>query len=279
MRRRLIQSLQSMGWAIEITSFESLNSATAHVLTEINALFYEERASAFSDTRRLPWPGWARVLREWEARFLGDAREGPPAVLDVGCGNGRFADYLEERYGTDFAYVGLDSSAALLALARDRLGRERGDRRLVQADLMRSPLPRAVAERRFDLVVVFGLLHHLPGLSARRRLLEELSTSLAPRGLLALTFWRFGAFERFRRRVVPWEEFNRGAATPVDPAQLEPGDFLLAWGDAGDSFRYCHFADDSESAGLVESLGCGSVETFLSDGESGELNRYHLVGR
>ena len=87
---------------------------------------------------------------------------------------------------------------------------------------------------------------------------------------LALTFWRFGAFERFQRRLVPWEEYNRGAARVVDPAELEPGDYLLAWGESGESLRYCHYADASETEQLVESLhadrAAASVATIAEAG-------------
>ena len=201
-----------------------------------------------------------------------------PSLLDIGCGNGRFATYFAQRWGPDFRYVGVDASAALLQLARTRLGPQRGE--LLAADLTARPsLPPELGRRSFDLIVVFGVLHHLPGLATRRRLLSEAAELLAPGGLLVLAFWRFGRFERFRRRIVPWAEYNRAAERAVDPSDLETGDHLLAWGDSGDSYRYCHHADDSEAHGLARSLGLTPVDSFLADGAGGDLNLYHLLAR
>jgi hypothetical protein len=72
-----------------------------------------------------------------------------------------------------------------------------------------------------------------------------------------------------------WEGYNRSATEPIDPADLEPGDYLLRWGET--ACRYCHFADPSEAARLVESLQLENVESFRADGASGDLNLYYLL--
>ena len=93
-------------------------------------------------------------------------------------------------------------------------------------------------------MVLFGVLHHVPGRSQRAQLLRQLGERLVPGGLLALTAWQFQAFRRFREKLIPWEQYNRGAPEPIDLSQLEEGDHLLPWGSpTRGHVRFCHFSD------------------------------------
>ena len=180
-------------------------------------------------------------------------------VLDLGCD-----------------YTGVDSSAQLIEIVRSNLAdREGGRTELIVSDLVFDSLDEHLGDRTFDLVTLFGLLHHVPSLSRRRSLLESLEQRLAPDGMMALTFWQFADHERFRRRFVGWEEYNRSASEPVDPATLEPGDHLLRWEETG--CRYCHYAAPDEAAELVGSLNLEVVESFRADGAGGDLNLYYLL--
>ncbi len=282
-----------------------MDPETAQALADINRAFYRDRAEAFSATRERPWPGWSRVL----ACLEGSPR--PLRVLDVGCGNGRFASFLAQeqggrlesrrtrsernasegrgpsasderargpaRPGERFDYVGVDASEGLLARARARqLGAGRA--RFLRADWALSPPERALPPGTFSLVVIFGVLHHVPGAARRRALLEAAARRLAPGGVLALTAWRFEASPRLRARLVTWEEYNRGAARPVDPARLEPGDRLLRWGEReSGGVRYCHFADDTETDRLAAGLGLERLAAYCADGRNGDRNRYLVL--
>ena len=243
-----------------------MDDATARALNRINRRFYAEQARAFSSTRESPWPGWRRLAERLEAEALTRA----PAVLDVGCGNARFGRFLAER-APALRYTGVDASAALLAVARERggLGPEPV---LHELDLVEEDLPAWLGARRFDLIVLFGVLHHVPGGARRETLLRGLLAHLAPTGVLALTSWRLARFERFRARALPWE----ASPEPLDPAQLEPGDRLLPW-DRGEGVRYVHFAHDEETAELVARTGARLVERYEADGRDEALNHYFLL--
>ncbi|MDJ0849284.1 MAG: class I SAM-dependent methyltransferase [Myxococcota bacterium] len=247
-----------------------MDDRTARALNRINAAFYRERADAFSATREGAWTGWQRLQDVLaKAGLPGDAR-----VLDVGCGNARLGRFLAERQ-PDLRYTGVDASAELLALARERggLGPEPA---LLAVDLVEGDLAAALGEQCFDLAACFGLLHHLPARARRKALLSLLLERLAPGGLLAVTCWRLALFARFQKRVIPWASWNESTAEPIDPAQLEPGDHLLPFGES-DQPRYVHFAHQDETAEILAELGANVIDTWVADGQGNDLNRYFVV--
>lgn len=243
-----------------------MDDATAQALNRINRRFYAEQAASFSATRESPWPGWLRLCERLEAEGL----LGALSVLDVGCGNGRLGRFLAER-APALRYTGIDASDALLADARTR-GALGEAAQLERLDLVEDDLPAWLGARRFDLIALFGVLHHVPGAERRKSLLGGLLDHLSEGGILALTSWRLALFERFRERALPWEQ----SPEPLDAAQLEPGDRLLPWG-RGEGQRYVHFAHEDETAELVASLGARVVDRFEADGQEEALNRYFLL--
>ena len=214
---------------------------TIERLLALNERFYERSAAAFSGTRSAPWPGWDRLLSRFPA---------PISVLDLGCGNGRFFAELSRR-NLAADYLGIDTSSALLQLARA----QHPEARFIEADAL-SPI-----EGEFDLVVAFGLLHHLPSFENRRRLME----SLASHRHACVTFWRFEDRPRFQNRMLPWPYEERDA-----------GDHLLAFGEEGP--RYCHHASDEEIRELIAATRMSEIDRYSADGETGDLNLYSVLG-
>jgi len=249
-----------------------MDEQTVRSLNAINRSFYSESAAEFDRSRSAPWPGWTRLLpRIRQLRAEGSA---PLRVLDVGCGNGRFGAFLADHLPAHaIHYCGIDASPQLIARARERILSIAGVE-LRQTDLVESE--GEIPEGPFSLVALFGFLHHLPGRERRRALLQQLGERLAEGGLLALTTWQFQALARFRERLVPWREYNRSAALPIDTSQLEPGDHLLPWGDGASAYRYCHFTSEAEMRELLEGLSFEIVESYASDGREGDLNRYFI---
>jgi len=249
---------------------------TVSALARLNTGFYDRFAESFSRTRQAPWPGWARVLETWWRRRSASPADEAASILDLGCGNGRFGVWLGEMLDHPHDYTGVDSSTRLIEIVGSTLAhREAGRTELLVADLVFDDLEEHLGDRSFDLITLFGLLHHFPSFARRRALLGSLGQRLTPDGLMAVTFWQFADHERFRRRFMDWEEYNRSASESIDPAELEPGDYLLRWGET--ACRYCHFADPSEAARLVESVNLEVVESFRADGAGGDLNLYYLL--
>ena len=97
-------------------------------------------------------------------------------VLDAGCGNGWYADWLV-RHGA--RVVAVDRSAAMVALAQKRLA---GRARVLQGDM--SNLQSLFADETFDLVVSSLVLHYIADLSA---VFAECARLLRPAGRLVFS--------------------------------------------------------------------------------------------
>ncbi len=219
-------------------------------LNDINRRFYETTAAAFSETRARPWPGWEKLLPH-----LPSTR--PLRVLDVGCGNGRLGAYLMAQ--RTITYHGIDNNATLLAHARDAVPGGTVERR----DIVANP----PTDGTYDLIGVFGVVHHIPGAQNRRALLKTLAGLLNDGGVLAFACWRFMDDDRLAARVAQW------------PAEVprEDGDYLLDWRRGDHALRYCHFVDDAEHAALISATGLHEVETYFADGHSNRLNHYSIL--
>ena len=252
-----------------------MDRETILALNAINRAFYRSATSGFSASRSRPWPGFERVARRMAAQAEAGAT---PRFLDVGCGNGRFADALLDQLDTPFLYTGVEASPFLVEEAIRRQ-RGRSGFRFLAHDFVSSSLSARLAAARFTGIALLGVLHHVPGAATRRRLLAELAQHLEPEGVLALSIWRFAHFERFRRRVVPWEAWLARGGAKLDLAQLEPGDVLLPFGAGQTHLRYCHALDEAEARALLAELPLEPVDSFESDGETQNLNRYVLLRR
>jgi SAM-dependent methyltransferase len=247
-----------------------MKQETSDVLRALNLRFYATQADPFSSTRAQPWRGCERVL--------GHVTTAAPAVLDIGCGNGRLMQLLARRCAHGFAYTGVDASAQLLALAAERFAAHAP--RLLQTDFMIAEPSRALPDASYDMVALFGVMHHVPQEPMRRRLLEAAAARVAAGGVLALTVWRFDEDERLMRRCVPAADCAR-----LDPAlrdayhDLDPGDHLLYWGERRDALRYCHAADDAELARWLHGLDLVTIDRFRAAASGERMNEYLVLQR
>ncbi len=256
-----------------------MNNATRQKLLAINREFYEQFGASFSGTRFGAQPGWDRIIHYFP-------RQG--AVLDLGCGNGRLALFLEKwtedrRRRTEEAnsssrspvsgppirYVGLDGSEALLAIARAKTANlQHVSTQFFAANLSSDAWPPGLG--RFHVVTALAVLHHIPGFHARQRFLQNAAAHLLPSGVLILSNWRFTHNPRMRRKILPW------AAAGLSQEDVEPEDFLLDWKKDGGGLRYAHQLDEAEVEALAAGAGLRVVEQFVADGREGDLSLYSI---
>jgi tRNA (uracil-5-)-methyltransferase TRM9 len=236
-----------------------LNEDTIHRLNDINREFYRVTAAEFDETRRQAWPGWKPYLNPSAAAF---------SVLDVGCGNGRFGVFLAQNVSANIHYHGIDNNALLLSRAADSLSILANiSAKLEECDIVDNPL----SEGQYDLVALFGVLHHVPSFERRTGLLRMLAERITDGGMLAFACWRFYEEPRWRERIRPW---------PDDLAEyLEADDYLLDWRRGETALRYCHYVDDTEHGALIAATGLREVARYRADGAGGVSNCYSILQR
>ena len=132
---------------------------------------YDSIAAAFSETRQRGWSEF-EVFRPY-------LRSGM-RVLDVGCGNGRLLDFLNDFKPA--TYVGVDQSAGLLKEAR-RVHSGEGVS-FKELDMMEI----LELKGSFDVVFLIASFHHLPP-KDQRLFLKRLKSVLAPEALVCMTNW------------------------------------------------------------------------------------------
>jgi len=187
-------------------------------LLTLNRTFYTTFADQFANSRSVADPALTSILPYLPSR----AR-----ILDVGCGNGRLAVLLdEERPGC--TYMGVDAVSALIEEAREQAGAlTRTEATFLQLDVTEKGWAEAVpvlpvageGSRGYDRGVALAVLHHIPDVGLRARVLGDVAGLLAPEGYLVVSTWRFLAHPRMRRKIVEWD------AVGVDAEQLDAGDY------------------------------------------------------
>jgi tRNA (uracil-5-)-methyltransferase TRM9 len=241
-----------------------MDETTINHLLQINEAFYDQFADSFSATRGRVQPGVRQIL---------DALPPDVSLLDVGCGNGTLAQALQKS-GFSGRYLGVDISAGLLSGARERMGTtDQGHYEFKQADLADPEWVIMLTGERFDRVVCFAALHHLPGEGLRRRTVQAFAGLLSPAGQVAVSVWQWQNSPRLKKRVLSWSTVG------IDAEKLDDGDVLLDW-RAGEQvgLRYVHTFTESSLTALAESAGFKVFENFYSDGEPGNLALYQVWG-
>jgi tRNA (uracil-5-)-methyltransferase TRM9 len=260
-----------------------VDKAAIQRLNAINRAFYQTTADEFDQTRGSAWAGWDGVLKTltpapspsgrgekdtthlavntYPATYQKRSEGRVISVLDVGCGNGRFGVFLRDHLGEQVQYHGVDNNETLLNHAREALGGMNA--RLETRDIVEQPPDSG----EYDLVVLFGVIHHIPGTVERQQLMRQLAARVKAGGLLVFACWRFYEYARFRERIAAWPE----------DVQAEAGDYLLDWRRGAVSLRYCHYVDDAEHAALIAATGMSEVVRYRADGQDGQANQYSIL--
>ena len=244
---------------------------TSAALAELNRAFYTRFAGDFARTRRTWPPSFERILPYMRSAIN---------LLDLGCGNARLFAFMLE-HGWSGHYTGLDGSEALLAIAAHNAGLSAGHdsvtfARFVLADLLSPDWTSRLADSdepsalwpSFASIAALAVLHHIPGAAQRARFVAACGSLLAPAGKLVISTWQFLGSTRLQARILPWR------AAGISESEVEPGDYLLSWGEGAAGQRYCAAIGLDDLVALADAAGLEAVETFYADGHEGNLNLY-----
>jgi ubiquinone/menaquinone biosynthesis C-methylase UbiE len=122
---------------------------------------------------------WLKVIAPWLPRTAG------AAILDLGCGTGRYSEILAEHFGAQV--VAVDPSEKMLAEARRKAtGRVRYERAFGES------LP--LENKSIDVVFMSMVFHHFRD---RHRVVRECRRILKPRGTVCLRAATFDEIDAY----------------------------------------------------------------------------------
>lgn len=243
--------------------------ATTKILHETQDI-YNRIAPDFSDTRG-KW---------WQPPIgLTDQLHDGMKVLDLGCGNGRFAELFR---GRDIEYLGVDNSEELIKICRERFTGEKNIRFEV-VDVIEygsNGTRRDVAcnVSTFDLVLMIAVLHHIPTKELRLQVLKNIYDSLAPGGKLIMRNWNLfnrKTAKRYYKRLLDFPyKISRGIWSFKDA--------FIPWKGTGkQQLRYVHSFTKGEMQELLRAAGFRDInsyyESYSSDRPVGIGEGYNLV--
>lgn len=232
---------------------------TIQKLNQLNADFYQKIAVDFNQTRQRPWDGWKQLLPTFKEQFKGQKSL---KVLDLACGNGRFGAFLIQNLQEfNLEYWGVDSNEYLLEQAQDKLAPLTDNFTLSKVDIIESLIeksPLLPESQTFDMVVAFGLIHHIPSTELRKAFIASSLSLSKPSGLVVIAAWQFDTLEKMMKRAVD------SSTLGINPSELEPNDFILPWDRGSHAYRYSHLLKPDELPALLP-IKVTPVTSFLAD--------------
>jgi len=140
--------------------------------------FYNTEAKKYAETRRKFWHEEKAILdaisplfEEWKKI----------RVLEFGCGSGRFATLLNQKFPGQFDYVGIDLSDELLSYA----SKDNPNLTFFQWDI--TKLVKNFEQGSFDLIVWTSSFQHIPTSKERSYLMKSFYRLLDYDGMLLMT--------------------------------------------------------------------------------------------
>lgn len=196
---------------------------------------YNKIASDFYSTRQKPWP-----ILDFIKSYLIKASD----IVDLGCGSGRLSELLRDNQN----YLGLDNSTELIKIAKNNYSNRKNLNFQVQ-DILNYQLPK----NNFDLALLVAVLHHLPTLELRLKILKNLHKSLKDNGQLIITSWNLWQKD-YRRQLFNYK-------LKLAKYKLwSPTDALIPWQKK--EVRYVHSFSKRELKKLLKDAGFEVKEIF-----------------
>jgi tRNA (uracil-5-)-methyltransferase TRM9 len=128
----------------------------------------------------------------------------------------------------------------------------------------------SAVDGQFSVITCFATLHHIPSEEIRLQIFRNIHERLTDDGQFIHSNWQFLNSEKLRRRIQAWDVVG------VDAEDVDEGDYLLDWRSGGTGYRYAHQYTEAELADLAARSGFNIIESFCSDGATGNLGLYQV---
>lgn len=179
-------------------------------------------------------------------------------VLDLGCGNGRYYQALEDK---EVNYIGIDSSQELINIAKQKYpGVD-----FQVGDALNLPFD----DNQFDKIYSIAVLHHIPSNQLRLDFLKEAKRVLKPGGLIILTNWKFHQAKEWKLLI------KYTILRLVKKSKLDYFDIMEPW--AKKTERYYHWFRKRELINLAKEAGLKVKEFGVTKNSRGNRQNYYLI--
>ena len=248
-----------------------MTNDTESKLIKLNKEFYDKIGKHWNNKPDYFWAGWDKLLPYIKSKI--ESCESV-SILDLGCGNGRFAAYLNTYFpDAKISYTGTDYAFD------DKIKVSYGDNikvKFVSQDLLQETW--LFQENTFDIIVAFGLIHHIPGIRLTNVFLDNIQKYLDKNGLCVITTWQYMRLERLQKRIMTGiEKQEIQSKMAISESEFRPGDNFLDWVKGNSGVRFSHYFTELEMVNLLADHNLKSVETYLADDREQNRNQYFVI--
>jgi ubiquinone/menaquinone biosynthesis C-methylase UbiE len=214
---------------------------------------YSEIACQFHQTRQSFWK---------DLNFFKKYIQSGDKVLDVGCGNGRLLNLIQNQ---KVKYVGLDASPQLIKLAQQAFP----EYQFVVGDALDLPFD----DNSFDKVFAIALLHQVPSKKLRAKAIQEIQRVLKKDGLCLLTVWNLWQ-KRYFKYVI--KNFFKKI---IFLSKLDFKDALIPWKKDGQGkvWRYYHAFTLREFINLARQSNLEIIEAGYTERDKLKPNLFLIA--
>lgn len=203
---------------------------------------YDAIAGEFSNTRQSRWKEFKIFLK-----YMKNSQR----IADLGCGNGRFYDFLKQN--RKIKYTGIDNSKNLLNLAKIKFKND-SNCQFLEGDLLKTGLKTNSA----NTVTAIASFHHLPGKITREKSLREIQRILKKNGIFMVSVWNL--FQPKYKKYV-WKARLKHI---LSLGKYDWRDTLIPWGKSGVK-RYYYAFKPAELQKLLEENNFKVLEKIIDN--------------
>ena len=245
-----------------------MNQQTAEQIIKLNKNSYEKIAEHFSITRNYIWKDLKNL-----AKYIHNHYKIPPTpfskggtikILDVGCGNGRLFEELENK---NIEYYGIDYCEKLIDIARNRYKHSASKVQFAVSNIKNMPF----GKNQFDAIFAVAVINHIPSKEAQKKSLLKLHEALKPGGILLMTNWNLWNFN-FKKNIFSYN-FKKWKTSAgkwkgkygIDKKEFRFKDIMTEWKDGEKSSPLYYYAfTKQEIDKLTKESGFKILDSYYS---------------
>jgi ubiquinone/menaquinone biosynthesis C-methylase UbiE len=194
---------------------------------------YSASAEEFDERRQTPWKEFKLFLKYIKNN---------DKVSDIGCGNGRFLDFLKNKRKIN--YTGVDITKNLIDIAK---------KRYAGTFLVANAFDTGLKDNQFDTTVSIATLHHIPSKSLREKTIKEMHRITKKEGFFIISVWNL-----YRKKFIKY--FLRSLIKSIISGfSKNPKDLFIPWGSKK-TLRYFYALSTKEMTKLIKSNGFEIIE-------------------